>query len=541
MRFRFASLALLSLTVALTARQAPAAEKDVKPTLVVRVAAFDTLVADVKYLFEVAGKAEEAKQAEGFLKAFTGENGIEGLDTTKPIGLYGKLTADVTSSEGVLLIPVTKPQALLDYLAKKGIKPDDPKDGLYKVDIEGIPLPIFFRFANGYAYVTIANGDAVDKEKLLKPEVVFAATPKATLSVTLHLDQIPETLKKDFLAQMELKIEEEKKKDMPNESKLESAVRLATIDELFDLMKSVTNEGGPVSLVFDIDRPNDQLMLSARFAGVPNSPLAARIARLSQAKSLAPALLAPNSAFYIGGSMGLPEKLRKTLIPLMDEGFKKALEEEKDKDKRDLMAQLFKAITPTLQSAELDGAFDFRGPSPKDLYTLVAAVKVQDGLSIEKALKQAFDKAPPAEKAMFKLNVDKVGTINIHSFDPGEKADADFTKYFGSGPVYVAFRDDAVFLVVGENALPSLKAALAVSPKPGPVFRVETSLSRLAPVLMKEQKNAPEIAKEVFKVKGSDRISVTLEGGKEINLRATMKVQVLAFFIKLEEAKNKGL
>ena len=350
MHFRFASLALLSLTVALAGNRAQAAEKAVKPALVIRVASMDTLISDVKYLVEIAGKADEAKQIEGALKQITGENGIEGLDTTKPIGMYGKLAADITSSEGVLLLPVSKPKDLLAYIATKGYKPEEQKGGLYKLDIDNVPVPIYFRFANGYAYVTAANGEALAKDKILTPEVVFAATPAATLSITLHLDEIPEALKKDFLAQTELKIEEDKKVEKPGESKTETAIRLAAMDETFALIKAITNEGGPVSLVADIDRKNDQLSLSARFAGVPDSPLAARINRLAQVKSLAPALLGTDSAIYVGGSLSVPDSLRKLLPAAFDAGFKKELEKEKDKDKRELAAQFFKALSPDPRS-----------------------------------------------------------------------------------------------------------------------------------------------------------------------------------------------
>jgi hypothetical protein len=542
MRFRFASLALLSLAVALGARQAPAADPETKPALVVRVASFDTLISDIKYIMEVAGKGEEAKQFEGILKAALGPDGIEGFDTTKPIGAYGKLTKDITSSPPVLLIPVTKPDDLLAYMKKKGITPDDPKDGLYKAEIEGLAGAVYFRFANGYAYVTMLTPEVLEKGKLLKPEAVFAQTPKGNLSVTIHIDEIPATIKKEFLNQVELQLAEEKKKEMPNESKLETAFRLAIFDEMFDLLKAVTNDGGPVSLVFDIDRMNDQMSLSARFAATPNTPLAARVARWSQSKSLAPTLLSPTSALYLGGSVGLPDRLRKTMIPLMDEAFKKALEEEKDKDKRELLSQIFKALTPTLQAGEFDGAFDLRGPSSKNIYTLVGAVRVQDGLNIEKTVKQIFDKAPPAEKAMLKLNVDKVNSINIHSIDPlADKADEDFKQYFGTGPVYFAFREDAAFVVMGDNALATLKNVLTVTPKPGPMLRMDMSMGRFAQALVKENKAAPQIAKEVFKTRGSDRISITLEGGKELNLKMSMKMQVIAFFMKLDEAKNKGL
>jgi hypothetical protein len=261
---------------------------------------------------------------------------------------------------------------------------------------------------------------------------------------------------------------------------------------------------------------------------------------LAQVKSLAPALLGTDSAIYFGGSLSVPDSLRKYLPAAFEEGFKKAMEKETDKDKKELAAQMYKALSPTLAAGEVDAAIDFRGPSTAGTYTLVAGIKVQDGINLEKSIKAIINKAPAEEKAKITLDLAKVGTNSIHKIDLGDMPDPEFKKLFGKSDVYIAFREDAMFMTAGENALAAIKAALAIEPKPGPVLRVEVSAARIAPILAREQKNAPQVAKEVFTIKGSDRISLVLEGGKEINLRATMKVQVLAFFLKLDDAK-KGL
>ena len=393
MRLRFASLALMTLTVALASRQAPAAEKAVKPTVVARIASLDTLVDNAKHLLQLAGKSDEAKEFESTLKGFT--EGKDGLDRTKPIGIYGMLAADITKSEGVLLLPISKPKEWLDTLAKNGTKPEEQKDGLYKLEIKALSVPLFFRFANGYAYVTLFNPEAIAKEKLLTPEVVFAATPATTYSITLHLDEVPAALKKDLLAKIEVEFEKAKKHENPNESKAEAALRAGMADEFFGLLKDIANEGGPVSLVYDIDRANKQMVLSFRFAGVPDSPLAARINRLSQVKSLAPALLAPDSAAYMGFSMALPDSIRKMSLASFDEPLKKLLEKETDKEKKELAAQMFKAYTPTVEAGESDGAIDFRGPSATGKFTVVYGAKVRNGINLEKAVKAWISKGLP--------------------------------------------------------------------------------------------------------------------------------------------------
>ncbi len=104
MRTRFLPLAGLLLLVAAPSLVRAA---DEKPALVVAFKSLDGLVADAKYITELAGKEEEAKQAEAMLKNLLGDKkGLEGVDPKKPIGLYARVNADdPQQSEVVVLIP----------------------------------------------------------------------------------------------------------------------------------------------------------------------------------------------------------------------------------------------------------------------------------------------------------------------------------------------------------------------------------------------------------------------------------------------------
>src|SRR5260370_30314908 len=60
------------------------------PALIVRTKSIDGLIDDFKYLAELAGKSEEAKQFDEMIK---NAGGLEGIDKKKPIALYGHLRA----------------------------------------------------------------------------------------------------------------------------------------------------------------------------------------------------------------------------------------------------------------------------------------------------------------------------------------------------------------------------------------------------------------------------------------------------------------
>ena len=86
---RFRSMTLLAvLALALPVVPALSAEeKAPAPTLVVRVNSIDGLIGDLRFLAGEAGLDEEAKGAEGILRTLIRGKGLEGFDTTKPIGV----------------------------------------------------------------------------------------------------------------------------------------------------------------------------------------------------------------------------------------------------------------------------------------------------------------------------------------------------------------------------------------------------------------------------------------------------------------------
>ena len=65
-----------------------------EPAIVVRLKSLDGLLADVKYLAQLAGKGEEAKQIDGIIESLPVKDGLAGtgLDTKRPMMLYGVAT-----------------------------------------------------------------------------------------------------------------------------------------------------------------------------------------------------------------------------------------------------------------------------------------------------------------------------------------------------------------------------------------------------------------------------------------------------------------
>jgi hypothetical protein len=533
----FAILALIALAVpALPAR---AEEKTKEPTLVVRVPALDDLVADLRFLAEQAGRGEEAKQFEKLLKSMTGEKGLEGLDTKKPMGLYGTLGAQLTDSTLVAMVPIADEKQFMNVLGRLGVKPVAGKGGVYEVQPKGSPFPLYFRFAHGYAVASLQSADAISDAKLLKPATILGGAGNA-LEMRLNLAGFPKELRDTVIGQVELRMADLKEK-MPGETEAQHKLRVSLLEETVALAKSVLTDGGKTDLRLELDRKASDIHLSVGVSAKPDSRLSKLIQSLGAAKSTVSGVISDGSVLSGRLTFALSESVKTKLSPVIDEGVKKMLESITDENARDLLKPVVDAVVPTLKAGLVDVATDMRGPSAKKHYTVVEAVAVKDGKNIEKAIRDLLAKLPAELTGDIKTDVDKVGAVNIHSIDLRKGIDEKSKAFLGDTVFYLALRDDALLIAGGEDALPALKAAIASKGKPGPIMQAQVSMARLAEVMALQQKAAPGAAAEAFgKQKGDDRMVLSLEAGKELRLRLSMKAAVVKFFAALDRLEKES-
>ena len=354
--------ALLAFTAAwpAAAGEKKSTEPAKKPTVVVRLAPLDSLVANASYLAKLAGKGDMAGQVEGMVKSMTTDKGLQGIDTTKPIGLYGYLTPGGYDSEAVLLLPIVDEKTFQERLEGFGLKPETGEGGLWKLDVDRIPFPVFFKFANKYVYVTIRDAGALAKNKLLDPATVLTGSGLA--SAVLNLDEIPKELKEIALSQSELQLSTAKDKEVAGETAAQKGFRLALLDETYARLKELLYDGGAIRVQVDIDAKAGELTAQASLAGKPDSKLAGAIVGLGKVTSVAAGVRAKDAAISLQVDAALPAKLREALGPVIEEAFKQVLEKEQDEAKRKLAEPIIKVIIPTAKMGELDARLNLMRP-----------------------------------------------------------------------------------------------------------------------------------------------------------------------------------
>jgi hypothetical protein len=514
--------------------------KNDKPGVFLRFAALDQLRGDFRYLGEVVGEGERAKQLDELIKSKLGEKGLEGIDPKKPLGAYGWVGAFGIDSKAVILVPVAKQKAFLDLVSDTlDVKPEKGDDDVYTFNLEKLPFPLYLRFANGYAYITVRDKEVLDKDKLLAPEAVLPGAMVGTASLTVNIEEIPEDLKEKALAVIENQLAGLKDKEMPTHTEAQKKFRDAAVDELSAQVKSLFQHGGATTLRLDLDRKDGDLSLTVNVAGKPGSPLANKIRDLGQAKSLTAALLHPNSAFAVELNVSLPEKLRALLVPALQDAEKQVLAHAKDDGQREVLKTLVDGIMPTLKAAELDAAIDLRGPSEKGGYTLVGAIKIKDQAKIQNSLRKASAHFPKEIKLITSSEAEKADQIRIDRLGPDKELKNDGQRSLGGNPGYLTFRNNLLLLGAGEKGDNALKEAQKAAATPGKVIDLQVALGRMV-TLFEDDPTQVAIARKVFgDGKDNDRLRLSVEGGNALTLRLSLKAKLIDYVNRVEKAKKK--
>jgi serine/threonine protein kinase len=502
--------------------------KSKTPAFIVHVQSLDAILRDARYLATLTGGEEQAKQFEAALKQFTGVKGRQGVDTKRPMGLYGFLARDLINSQAVALLPIADEEAFLGLLNLYDLKHEKDKDGIYTVQPPQPNIPFYFRFANKYLYLTARDKNLLDEKRLLTPAAVLPAETVDTVSATLNLDSLPKEIRDLLLGQLEIRLVDLKKKQAL-ETDAQHAVRVKAFDEISSTLTSLLQESGRLTVQLKIDPQGNDLSLSVSLAGRSGTVLANTIKALGDTESALGGLIGSDSAMSARLTITLPDAIRKAMGPTIDEAVKTMFAQVENAPARALAERFAKALVPTIEEGTLDVAFDLRGPSDDNRYTALLAVCLKDTADLDQTLRASVEKLPENERKRIQLDAERVGNAKIHRLDVREQLNAQAKEQFGENPVYLAYRDDALFLAVGEKGRKAVQDAIKEKSKVVPLLNVEIALSRLVP-LMDRTKAANAAAKAFGKDKDDDKLYLILTGGRALSLRVGIKGPVIRFF-----------
>jgi len=560
---RMSALAVLAVGLAGPAAFAAPDKADSQagkgPALLVRVQSVNDLLKTADYVGTLLPEdpRNQLKQATDFAKALIDPKaGLAGVDVKNPIGLYMTFGEEFDGTPpAVLLIPIADPEAFLNTLeqqAKLKVEAPKDKDGVYKTEPAQAPFPVYFRFANGYAYATLGDAANIDTKVLAKPADVLGGRPEHLISATLRIDRLPKGLRTMAIAGAENLLANGKEQPIPNATPALKAFRDKAIDELTATLKEVLEGGEEAALRVNVDPKAEEFALELELAGAKGSKLAKDIRSIRENKSVAGgAVASPEAALSFNLSVGLPANLKKDFPPVVDDVVAQALKQANVPGEILTKAEpLVKALLPTVKAGEVDLGVSFVGPGKDDKYTLVAAMKLVDGKKLEEAIKETVKKElPPEASDLFKLDEGSLpGGGKLHRVVVADKLDENAQKVFGKSDLYLTFRDDLLVVAMGPNAKDVLAKAVASKPADVGVFRAQVHLSRIAPLAgenAQELSAAKAAAEKVFGKGGgqADVIKFSIDGGDSLKVKLSAQGKAIQFLAEVgtaaEAAKKK--
>ena len=501
------------------------------PAMLLRVATVDQLLDQIEYLARLAGKEEEAKQMVGFFKAARGEKGIDGIDTKRPIAVYASAPEGL-SIPIYLMVPIADEKTFTeDFLAKRlRIEIKKEGDGIRSFELPGLPVKLYLRFANDYVYLTGLDPSYLAEKKLPSVKSIVAEK-NSVMDLSLRLDVIPEQIKKFILGQSEVYLAPEKKKEVPNETKLKRELRIQAIDTVVYALRSFLMETKEIAVKLAIDPKSEELSLEWSLTPVEGTKLAKDLAALKEPKNTFGGLGTKEAVFRSTMFLSLPSSLRKAMNAVIDESIEEAMKmipEEFAKPARGL----FEAMGPTLKGGEWDFGVAVLGPDKEGHLSFLFGNRLYQGNDLEAAFKTFHKALPDALTSFLELDVGTVGKTGIHKLDTTNFINVDVEKILDKkASIWLAIGEDRQLIFLGPDGKEHLKESLEIPARPAKILDLSVSVSRLAPYSNLEKSEAIKaVAQTIFgKDSKSDTVTMTLEGGSSLKWRLQVPGKVVKF------------
>ena len=499
-------LGWIATTALLLTPLAPALAQS-KPVLIVSITPTDEVLADIQYGAKVTGM-----DASPIL--FPAAALLEGVDRTRPIGMYLTPKPGGGDFEGMLFIPVTDFKKVLEKIKGALGEPKDAGDGVKELATP-VGQPVFFKEQKGWVFISqkkdgLANPSA-------DPAAVLGTLPKEyTLAVRALVQNIPADLKSLAVQTIKEAMENGLKQGGGAQDR-ELAEKMAR-NTLAGLEKMV-NELDSITLGLNIDQPGQKVYLDLSITAVEGSSLAKQFAQQAEVKSAFGGFLSPGAAATLNIASQLsPDDIEQTKGLIT--GFQKKAMEDIGKDPnlpadkkpvvKELVNSLIGVLTKTIEAGKLDVGASLL-LEPKSLGFVIGGL-VADGAEIEKTFKRMAELAkadPNAPK--IQLDSGSHGGIQFHTLtkpipehekQAREMLGEELTIILGVGQqsFYVSFGKNAESLlksVIDKSAADGAKAVLPMQLNVSllPLLKFAASMDdnpivgQLIPILEKSQKD----------------------------------------------------
>jgi hypothetical protein len=495
------------------------------------------LLSEIKTAAENIGGDDAVMAIDNGLKTALGEQGFLGIDLKRP--LLGYLVYDANDVENVrmvVMVPTTKPEEFLEFLKRCRLEPEavEGQKELYKLGRIDLPQPggakeyvVHARLTADLAYIGFNMKPAeLDAAKLFKPEQVFDSKETALFAFKQFQDRVPPELVDQGVKQYG-KMMEQMKAAFPGGAEEGFQAMGRVMESLAKLAKDSKDTG--VRLL--LDNASGELVFDSYYTPKAGTEFARLTAARTAPTNAMAGIIGKDTA--AGLTIQLPVGI-KDLQDLALVGVSKLKEKAKDDPPPpyavDLVKEVFAGVERTIKSGVWDHAGAVNGPDKDGKFTAGFAMTFEDARPIEKALKANFNDFPAMFRENVKLDAEKIGEVNVHSFDPPTAGEPPaYSNVFGDRKMYFAFGPKGIYYAVGANASGMLKAMIEGKPAAAKAFNVMLNPKRTAQLVTAIEPNTGAIAEALLGKEDilQSAMSYSLEGGDALRFRYAINLKMI--------------
>jgi len=449
--------------------------KDVKMVAAVSIGGVDRIMADVKFMGELAGREDVGKMAEGMLKLVTQGKGLEGLDRGRPWGIL--VGTDGHDFGGCLFVPVSDLAKLMDT-AKKMAKDkiEGPDDGVYEV--HGRKTVYVQETHKGWAFVV--DDPAIFQYVPKDPAKELGGMNKEyDLALRLFPANVPEEHRQKIAAKMR---ECAKKMAARCKDKDEhrAAIRKIIGKKMFRDWMQFAGDLEEVTIGWNLDEKTPQGVLEVSLVCQKGTPSAKFLAGADKIRTAFGGVELDDALVTARATGKHPPLKRKELDALLEamqarayaKVERKAKTDEEEKVGREIVDGFLDVVKKTAATGKIDAAGSLRLHT--DSVTYVGARHVADGPQLEATIKKFVaavrEKHAECVDKVLKLDAAKHGGVNMHvvSLPIPEKCPRHDKIVAAVGEkleIVLGIGPEAVYFAAGRDAMKSLTGAIDASKK----------------------------------------------------------------------------
>lgn len=457
---------LLGSTNRLLAQDAP------KPVLVVSVSSYDELLKDIDYVGALIDKPNMAQTIEGLLGFFTAQQGLAGLDKSKPWGAV--VATDGNSFPKAVFLPVSDLPKLLGALQAFVSEPKDAGDGVLEVEVKANAMPLFLKAKNGWAYIGQSTADLATLPE--DPTTLLAGLDKQyDIGIRAFVQNVPEIYRQLAVSAITDGVEKNMQR-LPDEDDAAYEQRKKFAQAQLQAVVTSINDIDQLTVGISIDRDAKKVALDFGSTVVAGSASAAQLADNKDLKSQFGGFFDSEALFGMATTSKLDAMGTEQALAQLA-GAKAQLVQELNKSEEfpsdEAKAQVISIVSDgfdlfgnMIKSGRMDLGISVVGTGP---VTLLVGGHVGDGAAVP-PLVEKIAKLVEMEGhlASFEKDVAKVGDVTFHklALKAPEGGDADkVAKLLGPGDIqiFVGVGKESAYVAAGGDGMKHIQAAIAKS------------------------------------------------------------------------------